>query len=62
MPPRSKAPPRQIEGAFAGIFGSTLVGLSGSYKTPIQNALRACMIKAVNWIASRSAGKFAVET
>lgn len=54
--------PREINGAFAGIFGNTLGGLSGSYKTPIQKAVRTCMIKAVNWIAENSLPPGSIKT
>ena len=37
--------------ALGGMFGGLLAGIGGGYKTPIQKAVRACMIKAVNWIA-----------
>jgi len=46
--------PRELDGFFGGMFGNTLVGLSGSYSTPLQKAVRACMIKAVNWIAQNT--------
>lgn len=42
---------RDIGAAFGGMFGGVLAGIGGGYKTPIQKAIRACMIKAVNWIA-----------
>ncbi len=41
-------------GANLGVgIGSVLVGASGSYRTPMQKAVRACMIRAVNWTAQR---------
>lgn len=43
--------PKDLGGGIGGIFGGTLGGVVGQYKTPIQKAIRACMIKAVNWIA-----------
>ena len=36
--------------ALGGMFGSTLIGVSGEYRTPTAKAVRACMIKAVNLI------------
>jgi len=43
--------PGDIGGSFGGQFGGLLAGIGGGYKTPIQKAIRSCMIKAVNWIA-----------
>ncbi len=40
-----------IGASFGGQFGGLLAGIGGGYKTPIQKAIRSCMIKAVNWIA-----------
>lgn len=41
-------------GANLGVgIGSVLVGASGNYRTPIQKSIRACMIKAVNWVGQR---------
>lgn len=45
---------RDLGGTFGGMFGETLLGMSGSYKTPTQKAIRACMINAVNWIAQNA--------
>ena len=42
-----------LSGAIGGMFGNTLVGLSGEYKTPIAKASRACIIQAVNWIGDQ---------
>jgi curli biogenesis system outer membrane secretion channel CsgG len=42
--------PRDLGGVGGGIFGTTLLGVGGHYNTPTQKAVRACMIKAVNWI------------
>ncbi|MFH0946785.1 MAG: CsgG/HfaB family protein [Planctomycetota bacterium] len=43
-------------GANLGISVShVLIGASGSYRTPIQKAIRACMIRAVDWTALRIA-------
>jgi hypothetical protein len=33
--------------------------MGGHYKNPLQKAVRACMIKAVNWIADNLMGKSA---
>lgn len=41
---------RDFAAGFGGMFGGVLGGIGGSYKNPIQKAVRACMIKAVNWI------------
>ena len=46
--------PRDIEAGIGGLFGNTLIGLSGSYKTPIQKAVRACIINAVNWVGANA--------
>jgi len=42
-----------LSGAIGGMFGNTLLGLSGEYKTPIAKATRACIIQAVNWIGEQ---------
>ncbi|MGR3218410.1 MAG: CsgG/HfaB family protein [Candidatus Anammoxibacter sp.] len=42
---------RDFAAGFGGMFGGVLGGIGGSYKNPLQKAVRACMIKAVNWIA-----------
>ncbi len=47
---------RDFAAGFGGRYGGTLAGLSGSYKNPLQKAVRACMIKAVNWIADNLMG------
>ena len=47
---------RDFAAGFGGRFGGTLAGLGGSYKNPLQKAVRACMIKAVNWIADNLMG------
>jgi hypothetical protein len=36
-----------------GMFGQQLVAASESMRTPMQRAVRACAIKAVNWIADK---------
>ncbi len=46
--------PRDLGGGISGGFSNVLIGLSGSYKTPREKAVRACMIKAVNWIAANA--------
>lgn len=43
--------PQDFGGSFGGIFGSVLLGVSAQYQTPMQKAVRACIIRAVNWIA-----------
>jgi curli biogenesis system outer membrane secretion channel CsgG len=48
-----QAKANDLGGTMGGLFGTTLVGLSGSYQTPTQKAVRACIIKAVNWIADQ---------
>ncbi len=50
---------RDFAAGFGGRFGSTLAGMGGHYKNPLQKAVRACMIKAVNWIADNLMGKSA---
>ena len=50
---------RDFAAGFGGRFGNTLAGMSGSYKNPLQKAVRACMIKAVNWIADNLMGNAA---
>ncbi len=47
---------RDFAAGFGGRYGGTLAGLGGSYKNPLQKAVRACMIKAVNWIADNLMG------
>lgn len=42
--------PREFSLNAGGLFGASLSGIGGHYKSPIQKAVRACMIKAVNWI------------
>lgn len=43
-------------GANLGVSVShVLIGASGSYRTPMQKAIRACMIRAVDWTALRIA-------
>jgi curli biogenesis system outer membrane secretion channel CsgG len=49
-----QAKANDLGGTMGGLFGTTLVGLSGSYQTPTQKAVRATTIKAVNWIADNS--------
>jgi curli biogenesis system outer membrane secretion channel CsgG len=43
--------PQDFGGSLGGIFGSVLLGVSAQYQTPMQKAVRACIIKAVNWVA-----------
>lgn len=43
--------PQDLGGSLGGIFGSVLLGVSMQSQTPMQKAVRACIIKAVNWIA-----------
>lgn len=50
---------RDLKAGFGGMFGNTLGGLSGSYKNPLQKAVRSCMIKSVNWIAENLMGNSA---
>ena len=42
--------PQDYGASLGGIFGNVLLGTSMQVQTPIQKAVRACMIKAVNWI------------
>jgi curli biogenesis system outer membrane secretion channel CsgG len=49
-----EARPRDLGAALGGMFGETLLGIGGQYQTPIQKAVRACMIKAANWIAENT--------
>lgn len=42
--------PQDYGAALGGIFSNVLLGTSMQVQTPIQKAVRACMIKAVNWI------------
>ena len=49
-----KGTPRDFGGAFGGTFGRVLVGIGGQYRTPIQKSIRACTIKAANWIAENA--------
>lgn len=42
--------PQDYGAGLGGIFGNVLLGTSMQVQTPIQKAVRACMIKAVNWI------------
>ncbi len=50
---------RDFAAGFGGMFGNTLGGIDGHYKNPLQKAVRACMIKAVNWIGDNLMGKSA---
>lgn len=43
--------PQDFGGSLGGIFGSVLLGVSIQTQTPMQKAVRACIIKAVNWVA-----------
>jgi curli biogenesis system outer membrane secretion channel CsgG len=43
--------PQDFGGSLGGIFGSVLLGVSAQVQTPMQKAVRACIIKAVNWVA-----------
>lgn len=45
---------RDLGLALSGQFGQTLLDMGGQYQTPIQKAIRACMIRAANWIAEHS--------
>lgn len=43
---------KDLNVALGGMFGRQLVGVSGKTKAPIQKAIRACIIRAVNGIGS----------
>jgi curli biogenesis system outer membrane secretion channel CsgG len=43
---------KDLSGALGGVFGNTLLGVSGEYRTPEAKAVRACIIKAVNWLGN----------
>lgn len=45
---------RDLAGGLDGQFSGVLLGTSGHYNTPIEKAVRACMIKASNWIADNT--------
>ncbi len=45
---------RDLGGGIEGQFTKVLVGTSGNYRTPMQKSVRACMIRAVNWIAENA--------
>ncbi len=49
---RVQASPLDLEGAFAGDFGRTLVDWGAQYQTPIGKAIRACLIKAADQVAT----------
>lgn len=53
---------RDFAAGFGGRFGGVLAGIGGSYKNPLQKAVRSCMIKAVNWIADNLMGNSAYAT
>jgi curli biogenesis system outer membrane secretion channel CsgG len=46
--------PQDYSASLGGIFGSALLGVSAQVQTPIQKAVRACIIKAVNWIGDNA--------
>ena len=49
-----KATPKELSGGLGGIFGENLLGLSGTYKTPIAKAQRALAIMLVNAVAQQA--------
>jgi len=49
-----EAHPKDIGGAFGGMFGEFLIGVGGQYQTPMQKAIRAAIVRAVNWIADQT--------
>jgi curli biogenesis system outer membrane secretion channel CsgG len=46
--------PKDFGGQVGGVFGTTLAQVGGSYNTPIQKAVRAAIVKAVNFVAETS--------
>src|SRR5258707_15117848 len=46
--------PQDYGASLGGIFGSALLGVSAQVQTPIQKAVRACIIKAVNWVGDNA--------
>lgn len=46
-----EAAPQDLSSSLEGLFGPELLNLSGELPTPLQKAVRANNIKAVNWIA-----------
>lgn len=46
-----EAAPQDLGPSLEGLFGPELLSLSGELSTPLQKAVRANNIKAVNWIA-----------
>jgi curli biogenesis system outer membrane secretion channel CsgG len=46
-----EAAPQDLGSSLEGLFGPELLNLSGELSTPLQKAVRANNIKAVNWIA-----------
>lgn len=44
---------RDFGASLGGIFGNTLIGASGSYRTPPAKAVRACCIKSANWLGEQ---------
>lgn len=44
---------KDLSAALGGVFGNTLFGVSGEYRTPDAKAVRACIIKAVNWLGPK---------
>ena len=44
---------KDFSGSMGGMFGSTLIGVSGEYRTPTAKAVRACIINAVNWVGDQ---------
>lgn len=45
---------RDLGGGIEGEFTNVLLSTGGNYRTPMQKAVRACMIRAVNWIAQNA--------
>ncbi len=45
---------RDLGGRLEGNFAPVLLATQGNYRTPMQKAVRACMIRAVDWIAVNS--------
>lgn len=53
---------RDLGGGLDGQFSGVLLGANGHYNTPIEKAVRACMIKASNWIADNTLRSGVVHT
>jgi curli biogenesis system outer membrane secretion channel CsgG len=49
-----RATPKDLSGNLGGMFGNVLLGLSGSYKTPISKAQRALAIMLTNALAKQA--------